>query len=479
MDILTKGKEKILLVSKNIDEIIEKKKKDTVEKIEKESLIRSKLNLAPLRTMLKSSREWSIDEKDLERFVKVFFDNNNGALRKIKKGIYSLSPPKKFVDGEQVKSKYSAVTFSRETARELGKHQVDFVALGHPLIDRMVETCKSPTAGGRAVVKFNPSNHYGMIFNYLTKTMDGTGKTISERMYSFFVNLNNEEINEVNPKVVWEFEDSDGIIEGKTLERAHQVVKEIELLRGKVEKLVLERVKEFVNKTIEERTREITIKKADAETFFDRRIKESNARLQKYETKMARGEDMKIAIISEKTKRDEYKNKLKEFQRKLDLESKIIPGAPELMSLALIVPKEAIAKIRVDEDAKRKVEEEGMRFAIEYEKRNGRQPEDVSKEFKGYDVKSTSKEEIRYIEVKAFAKSGAVEMTENEWIMANKLGYEYWLYVLEHALAPKTPRLCLIQNPAKKFPEPEILPAQIKVRIKDWQKSVDIIEQNN
>jgi len=125
------------------------------------------------------------------------------------------------------------------------------------------------------------------------------------------------------------------------------------------------------------------------------------------------------------------------------------------------------------------VEEEGMRFAIEYEKRNRKQPEDVSKEFKGYDIKSTSKEEIRYIEVKSFVRSGAVEMTENEWIMANKLGDEYWLYVLEHTLDAKERRLCLIQNPAKKFPAPEILPAQIRIMIKNWQKSVDLIEQNN
>lgn len=477
MDILTeKDKEKIRLVSKNIGEIIEQRKKVAIGKIEKESLIRSKLNLAPLRTMLKSSREWSIDEKDLERFIKVFFDNYNGKLRKIKKGVYSLMPPKKFVDGEQVRPRYPAATFSRETARELGKHQVDFVALGHPLIDRMVETCKSPMGGGRATVKLDPSNRHGMIFNYLTKTMDGTGKTISEHMHSFFINLDNGEANEVDPKMIWEFEDSDGIIEGKAVECVRQAVKDVDLLKEKVEKLVLGRVKEFTDKTRKERTHEIAIKKADAEIFFNRRIEESKAKLREYNARMARGKDMKIAIISEESRMKEYDSKLKEFQRRLKLESKIIPGAPELLSLALIVPKRVSEEIRVSEDAKRKVEQEGMHFVIEYEKRNGRRPEDVSKQFRGYDVKSTSKEEIRYIEVKAFAKSGAVEMTENEWIMANKLGDEYWLYVVEHALNSKNRRLCLIQNPAKKFPSPEILPAQIKVRIKDWQKSVDAIE---
>ena len=480
MDILTeKDKEKIRLVSKNIEEIIEQGKKVAIEKIEKESLIRGKLNLAPLRTMLKSSREWSIDEKDLERFIKVFFDNHNGKLGKTKKGVYSLLPPKKFVDGEQVKSRYPAATFSRETARELGKHQVDYVALGHPLIDRMIETCKSPMGGGRASVKLDPSNRCGMIFNYLTKTMDGTGRTISERMYSLFADLDNGEINEVDPKMVWEFEDSDGTIEGEVAKHVHQAVDSIDYLREKVEKLVLERVKEFVDKTAEERMHEIKIKKTDAETFLNRRIEESKATLREYKARMGRGEDMKIAIISEESRLKEYEDKLKDVRRKLELESKIIPGAPELLSLAIIVPKGIIRKVRADEEARREVEQEGMHFVMGYERRNGRIPEDVSKEFRGYDVKSVGKEETRYIEVKAFAESDAVEMTENEWIMANKLGNEYWLYIVEHALDLKKRRLCLIQNPAKKFPAPEILPAQIKVRIKDWQKSVDVIEQKS
>jgi len=277
----------------------------------------------------------------LERFAKVFFDNYGGELRMAKKGVYSLVPPKKFVDGEQVKSRYPEATFSREVARKLGKHQVDFVALGHPLIDRMIETCKSPVGGGRVTVKLCPSNHPAMIFNYLTKMLDGTGKIISERMYSFSIDLNSGEINEVDPKAIWEFEDTDGSDIEKIEEHTHKIIKDVDLLKEKVEKIVLERVKDLVSKTLTERKREIAIKKEDAETYFNKRIEESKTKLQTYKARTARGEEMKIATISEESRKKEYESRLKEFQHKLDLESKIIPGAPELLRLALVLPKHA------------------------------------------------------------------------------------------------------------------------------------------
>jgi hypothetical protein len=40
---------------------------------------------------------------------------------------------------------------------------------------------------------------------------------------------------------------------------------------------------------------------------------------------------------------------------------------------------------------------------------------------------------VRSIEVKARARTGAVVLTPNEWLMAQRLGSEDWLDVVEHA----------------------------------------------
>ncbi|HLG74076.1 MAG TPA: DUF3883 domain-containing protein [Chloroflexota bacterium] len=58
--------------------------------------------------------------------------------------------------------------------------------------------------------------------------------------------------------------------------------------------------------------------------------------------------------------------------------------------------------------------------ALEYEWAQGRGAEGVSSENLGYDIRST-------------ARTGAIALTPNEWLMAQRLGREYWLDVVEHA----------------------------------------------
>jgi len=98
----------------------------------------------------------------------------------------------------------------------------------------------------------------------------------------------------------------------------------------------------------------------------------------------------------------------------------------------------------------------GMQVAMQYEREHGREPKDVSSENLGYDIRSTTPSgQVRYIEVKARATTGAIVLTLNEWLMAQRLGDEDWLYIVEH---PATqPRLRIIQNPAAKLRPEEVV----------------------
>ncbi|MGQ9699763.1 MAG: DUF3883 domain-containing protein [Candidatus Bipolaricaulaceae bacterium] len=98
-----------------------------------------------------------------------------------------------------------------------------------------------------------------------------------------------------------------------------------------------------------------------------------------------------------------------------------------------------------------------------YERAHGRTPVDVSQDNLGYDVRSEGPGEVRYIEVKAQARPGPVIFTQNEWLMAHRLGQEHWLYVV--TLEPPGPKLWTIPNPAR-------LPAQRKTVVQyllDWE----------
>ena len=52
----------------------------------------------------------------------------------------------------------------------------------------------------------------------------------------------------------------------------------------------------------------------------------------------------------------------------------------------------------------------------------------------------------RYIEVKGRAAVGSVALTRNEWIRAQRLGTDYWLYIVVNCQTE--PQLYVLQDPA-------------------------------
>ncbi|RKY12726.1 MAG: hypothetical protein DRP82_06465 [Planctomycetota bacterium] len=91
----------------------------------------------------------------------------------------------------------------------------------------------------------------------------------------------------------------------------------------------------------------------------------------------------------------------------------------------------------------------GMRIAMEYERQNGRRPEDVSEQKLGFDIRSLdpAAKKTRYIEVKARSRVGPVSLTINEWFKAQRFGDDYYLYVIYNAR--EAPSLHIIRNPAQ------------------------------
>jgi hypothetical protein len=105
--------------------------------------------------------------------------------------------------------------------------------------------------------------------------------------------------------------------------------------------------------------------------------------------------------------------------------------------------KEAPPPIKVEE-----VEKRAMEFVIEFERSSGRVPEDVSK-YEHYDVRSYDPRtgEVRYIEVKGrWDPTLVVELTEEEFEYAKKLGKGYWLYIV-YDIGSGKPKLVMVRDP--------------------------------
>lgn len=123
------------------------------------------------------------------------------------------------------------------------------------------------------------------------------------------------------------------------------------------------------------------------------------------------------------------------------------------------------------------VEAVAMETAMEYERRHGRTPEDVSKENAGYDIRSTGPEGLkRYIEVKGRSADGGVMLSENEMNRLDQLGNSAWLYIVTHCKS--TPKLFRFRNPARLLTfQAKTKGIQYYLPPEEWKRKVDDHDQ--
>jgi hypothetical protein len=108
------------------------------------------------------------------------------------------------------------------------------------------------------------------------------------------------------------------------------------------------------------------------------------------------------------------------------------------------------------------IEAAAVRVAMDYEESRGWVVESVENENRGYDLLSKKPHptepgvfvQARFIEVKGRAGVGEVALTANEYRTAQRLGDDFWLYVVFDCASE--PKLNTIQNPAKLGWEPVV-----------------------
>jgi hypothetical protein len=151
-----------------------------------------KFDLEETMKVIERSKERSANEVEIERFTRSFFGLYGGKIEPTrKKSVWRFIPPKQILR-EGITDKYGAITFSKEVAKDLGEG-VEFLAFGHPLLDAMIDYCrdKNYLFGGRAAVKCNESfKETGVLFNFLLRFDDATGKTINEEILPLFISPN-------------------------------------------------------------------------------------------------------------------------------------------------------------------------------------------------------------------------------------------------------------------------------------------------
>jgi len=436
-----------------IDVDLQRRVEEYRKALEESALAGHYIDLSAVLADSRVSRQRRLVPWDVERFTKFVAPLVGGECRPDprKKGVFRISVPRIFLRqhglDQQSFTRGLLIAFDRKTAREAG---VEFFAPGHPLLDALCEHFLGKSRPVKAVLA-NPRGEEGVLWVFRARIQDGTHASILERLLALFWDAKTDEVREVDLRMLWDLkplpEDvtvPDVLLEG--LERSE----------AKVREWVVGHLEQLRSEAAKRREREARIKGEWLKRSFDHLIATSNSKLFEYHRRAERGEDMRIAIQQEEDNLKRLIQERKERLEALALEETLTVLEPELEMVVLILsPMPSEAKAETGEMDTERIETIGMEVAMRYEREQGRRPVDVSKEYLGYDIRSEGDGETRYIEVKAFAKTGTVRFTPHEWQMAQRLGDEYWLYVVEDAL--EQPKLRRIQNPAQRLPVREVL----------------------
>ncbi|MDH5203827.1 MAG: DUF3883 domain-containing protein, partial [Nitrospirota bacterium] len=135
------------------------------------------------------------------------------------------------------------------------------------------------------------------------------------------------------------------------------------------------------------------------------------------------------------------------------------PSGPKPIS-----PSRQVQRIGLPYDERMKEEALNIEQVIKFEEKQGRRAEDVSKEFRGFDLESIdiTTGEIRYIEVKAHS---FVMLTPHEYEVAKEKGTSYYIYIVDGSV------IYIVQDPANSCNVIEIETIETRWKILGWMEN--------
>jgi len=263
---------------------------------------------------------------------------------------------------------------------------------------------------------------------------DGKGDLAGRRLFTVYQSVKDGSLNLINPSILWDLKPYRC---GPECEDKPDMVSILEFaVNG------LDAYKEGL---LKKRQRDADIKTRYGIKSLELLILDSEAKLSDYVTRRMKEKNIPDAVLqNEKRKREDLGNKLQRLTQNVESETQLYPTEPKVIGAVRIIPTNEIGPDMV---SNKEIETIGMLETMKFERHEGREPIDVSLQNLGYDIRSfDGSGKYRYIEVKARAKDGAVALTPNEWMMAQRLKDEYWLYIVINAASQ--PELYSINDPA-------------------------------
>jgi hypothetical protein len=281
--------------------------------------------------------------------LRVFGDHGSGERdgRKLhptnRKKIFRLLVPSVIQD-DKLPRAYARATFERSvaTADWPRNEEPEFLAFGHPLIDRMVHYCrvtKSAELGGKlACMVADYDGLPGVIFNFLLRFEDRVGRIIREELEPIFVDVKGALDSELGPRFYL----------GSTLPQREPnrdtlgiIQSQIATLQQAAEAHIRAQYKEYYQRVECKRDEEIGILREDLERFDRGVMEDLNTRLN-----AVRGEQPQLfddaAIKGQRTRIENqiasHRHRMNE--RRSEIEQMRVGAfpAPQLFNMVIVTP---------------------------------------------------------------------------------------------------------------------------------------------
>jgi len=411
-----------------------------------ESLATRYIDYTRIKEMAQEAREQRLIPEYTESFFRKAFARAGGRLGDRKDGFLAIdSIPydiRRIAEQDTFRRRYGTLlrrypkaTFDKEIAFK--NTDAEFISFGHPLFEAVmvwIENSFSDSLLNGATFRDPDGRMDGYILFYEGGIKDGTGAIAGRRLFGFY--SNGEEVEPIFPAIIWDLEET---------RDAEGAAADIESLKKQISNSVISELKEYKAEILEERDRQTEIKQKYGVKSLEHLIWQLDGDIISLYSRREKGENVDLVIRNKEERKAEYEKALDELGEQIQKERSLTMSMPRFVGIIRVEPSDRIAEgMKSDPE----VERIAMEASMEYERRNGREPEDVADQKLGFDIRSKDTSgDIRHIEVKGRSGTGAVELTQNEWFKAKRFRDDYYLYAVMNTVTK--PKLYIIQNPAE------------------------------
>lgn len=442
-----------------------------------DSLATHFINYSMIEDMKARSLEHRLIPEYTEAFFKKVYEAADGRIRERKdefisienvpSNIRRIAQEDSFVKsfGPTLKA-YPKATFDRDVAF---KHpDAEFISFGHPLFEAAltwVERSMSTSLKQGAVFRDPDDKIDGTILFYEGEIRDGKGDVAGKRLFALYVDAPATQARAVNPAFIWDL--VEGVANGYH-------ITDIEARKRRARQQLLPALEQYKDELLEERQRQSAIKENYGLRSLDYLVDKIDSELVMLYDRQDREENVELVIRNKTEQIDGYRLARKELDKLIQREKILTISTPVFVGAIRVVPfqRREAPKMKRDDE----IERVGMDVAIGHERSFGRTPEDVSAENLGFDIRSTDEwGNRRYIEVKARAGVGPVELTQNEVFKARSLGDSYFLYVVMNATTT-TPSLRIYRHPVERLIMQEKIERRYTIQLEELDRAYSINE---